>query len=234
MADWARWIVVQWAAWSETIWRFLLNLIYIKLPPLLAPVLTFGAMLILSAAGSRIGSRIYPHTEAELSEWGTRWNKRWILIYSIVIAYTSIVLLWGFSSDASFDLFNDEIFYSFIPPVKYFVFSVLVALILTAAWNAWKLPNAFMLRYFLYANVIMLVLLLPLWRGTLGRGPADWKQIMFGSAVSLAVMVSAYHLGVPEKMERRLCWLLAIFATLIALNQLSKFGIDLKAPKIAG
>jgi len=245
LADWARVLVQHWKDWTHAFWVWVFGWLGIHLPPYWTPVvsfLLFAALLTIGQAmkfgwateGNAIASK-YDRKSFHLASWRT---------ISCLGATLLVVSLWsGWSKN----------FFSMVALPMYML-GYMLGRILSSEFNLGSVfwlpvlvlaimsPVAILVVMFakvrLYAAVVT-VLIVIFWTITFYQLlEFEWAEIerpMFVISAMMPVLLLILLSAAPAKaISRRLIFLALGLLLLIALNELSKLGLDLTAPKLQG
>jgi hypothetical protein len=239
LADWARLLVQNWREWTHAFWVWVFGWLGIHLPPYWTPVLSFllfGSLLIrdqIVKSAKMVGNRSIADTHQRKSlQLAGRQAMRVILsLFLLVIGGIVWINVIG------------QLVPKFFPYLwwKYLRFSPGLIVI----WIAPPIAIGAMTfaRHKLHAAVTI-VLIVTFWTiisSDLLMGPppthnqpdieiAGWIAFTLVFLLPLILLLIA-----PTKsISRRLVFLAIGLILLIALNELSKLGFDLTAPKLQG
>jgi hypothetical protein len=214
LADWARWLVEHWHELTHAFWIWAFGWLGIHLPPEWTPVLSFLLFASLLTVGQAVKFNNQPIADKyrgrsfRLMSWRTLF---YIILSPVVFAVMGEVVL------RSYDWLILVPFVGITIPL-FIVFSLLSVLVLLARDRL---------------NTAITIFIMPVF----------WKVIVFGNSVDNDEVVWV-ELGMiflfplillsvaPAKaVSHRLIFLALGLLLLIALNELSKLGLDLRAPQ---
>jgi len=217
LADWARVLVEHWKEWTHAFWLWMFGWLGIHLPPEWTPILSFLLFWSLLTIGQAIQFKSKIKNQPIKDEYQ---GKSFKLISKQTFACTVLLLLLSILVP-----FPNRIegipLYCFIPA---------------------SIPVVFA-RHRLYAAVV--TGLMAIFFILLALGPfisfAKAGKVHVGDPLTLLLLVVMcispliLLLAAPAKaISRRLIFLALGLLLLIALNELSKLGLDVTAPKLQG
>jgi len=217
LADWARVLVEHWKEWTHAFWLWMFGWLGIHLPPEWTPILSFLLFWSLLTIGQAIQFKSKIKNQPIKDEYQ---GKSFKLISKQTFACTVLLLLLSILVP-----FPNRIegipLYCFIPA---------------------SIPVVFA-RHRLYAAVVNG--LMAIFFILLALGPfisfAKAGKVHVGDPLTLLLLVVMcispliLLLAAPAKaISRRLIFLALGLLLLIALNELSKLGLDVTAPKLQG
>ena len=217
LADWARVLVEHWKEWTHAFWLWMFGWLGIHLPPEWTPILSFLLFWSLLTIGQAIQFKSKIKNQPIKDEYQ---GKSFKLISKQTFACTALLLLLSILVP-----FPNRIegipLYCFIPA---------------------SIPVVFA-RHRLYAAVV--TGLMAIFFILLALGPfisfAKAGKVHVGDPLTLLLLVVMcispliLLLAAPAKaISRRLIFLALGLLLLIALNELSKLGLDVTAPKLQG
>src|SRR5262245_25142712 len=97
LADWARWLVVNWNELNIQIWQFALGWIGIRVPEGIAPILSYVAFCFMTAFGARHFAKGNTHNWRNVIIWYLVLNLVGIAIASGLMLYLVTRLKWDSS-----------------------------------------------------------------------------------------------------------------------------------------
>jgi len=217
LADWARVLVEHWKEWTHAFWLWMFGWLGVHLPPEWTPILSFLLFWSLLTIGQAIQFKSKIKNQPIKDEYQ---GKSFKLISKQTFACTVLLLLLSILVP-----FPNRIegipLYCFIPA---------------------SIPVVFA-RHRLYAAVV--TGLMAIFFILLALGPfisfAKAGKVHVGDPLTLLLLVVMcispliLLLAAPAKaISRRLIFLALGLLLLIALNELSKLGLDVTAPKLQG
>jgi hypothetical protein len=221
LSDWASFIVTHWREWTAEFWRQVMAPFAIKVPKGLPPVLSFLAFTISVSVGARAtrrAERTFTINDLGLIMVGV------LLLSGIGLGSLWVVARFG-NPATSFGGIIGTIF-------GFLAFSML------GMW--WMLPFA---AVFWFADgkeaVITSVALMfcfatvLLWPWIDPSDAVIVKIILIAIFVPFGFLVQALMLLIapPQALRKRLVYLAACVFVLMFMNEVSKLGIDIRAPK---
>jgi hypothetical protein len=220
LADWARLLVQRWKDWTHAFWLWAFGWLGIHLPPEWTPVLTFLSFGLFLTIGQAFKfNRIirnqpivdkYQGKSFQLISWRTLF-----CLLSMLVALAVPTLISGlFVRPGLLTLYLGRLTVLIGPPV---------IMVLFARHRLYAALSAFLLEIFFVIIAL---------RQLIGSEvPAAGL-----TALAMAMVLPLILLAVaPAKaVTRRLIFLALGLILLIALNELSKLGLDVTAPKLHG
>lgn len=249
VANWARWLVHQWRAWTRASWQLLLGWLHIEVTPLLASALSLILFVGLLAVSVRLRSDERPNLKTALGS-DPKMTLRKILTRLIVYALGvgglfAVIYQYGDTLGPAFDWIADfqnkaERAFEKIPMPLHAAWGVLIASACVAITVGWISLSA--LRYGLDLNqwpestdrtlaialisLIALCFLLPV--------SGDIRGIMNVYNAGMFLAIGALAIAPSRPLNQKLLFVVIGVGLLIGLSELSKLGIDLKAPQVSG
>src|SRR5262249_13953251 len=221
LADWARVLVQHWKEWTHAFWVWAFGWLGIHLPPEWTPVLSFllfGSLLTIGQA-IKFSNTIKNQPTKDKYQGKSFKLISWRTLLSVLCMFVLVILfiLWG--PDAP-GLYSSTVALAFmISPVVLFARHRLHAAI----------SASLMLTFFTIITSI------PLRGQPEYIEPSEIIVLVFITAGLVFILPVILLSVAPAKaVSRRLIFLALGLLLLIALNELSKLGLDLTAPKIQG
>jgi hypothetical protein len=241
LADWARVLVQHWKEWTHTFWLWAFGWLGIHLPPEWTPVLSFVLFGSLVAIGQVVKFKSMIKHQATKDKYESKSFHliSWRTLLSVLgmFAMFTLVLLISWMSDYWRE---DWSLYTGTPPITDFDHAV-EGIAFTIS------PTVLFARHRLHAAIstgLMLVFFiiisfLPLRElGAMAIQDMSFHMSIFVPVIAfgLICILPLFLLAVaPAKaVSRRLIFLALGLLLLIALNELSKLGLDVIAPKLQG
>src|SRR5262245_18261153 len=245
LADWARVLVQHWKEWTHAFWVWAFGWLGIHLAPEWTPVLSFllfGSLLAIGQA-VKCNTAITAHTfEDKYNGKSFQLASSWRTI-SVVVVMVLCLLLW-----LRYVIYNFK-------DIMFFGNEELAPIILIARYAGdWAFPVAMASWVLLIVLPFLLIILFAKFRlyatVAIVLMVTFWTIITFTQLMTLPFLTLNAPLLVASMMipilslvllsvapakaiSRRLIFLALGLLLLIALNELSKLGIDLTAPKPA-
>jgi hypothetical protein len=227
LADWARVLVQHWKEWTHAFWVWVFGWLGIHLRPEWAPILSFLLFGSLLAIGQAVKFKsTIKHQPTKDKYHGKSFHLiSWRSVLAIAGMFVALILLllwfvllssWpSRPSEEGFGLFLSTGLTAFlISPIVLFARHKLHAAISTGL----------VLTFFIIITLVPLQDLAPKGVTALAVGTA-WLGLIWILPIILLSVAPA------KAISRRLIFLALGLLLLIALNELSKFGFDLTAPK---
>jgi len=243
LADWARVLVESWKAWTQAFWVWAFGWLGIDLPPEWTPVLTFLLFGSLLTIGQAIQFRRTIKTQPVVDKYQGKSFQliSWRMFFCVgftLIAYN----LWVVFGARPFAVFRE----TNMPAGMYGKGSSLI--ILTLPYPIIILAGTVLFaRYRLHAAVVAFLLglfwviislnqIVSIGMSSVRAGGLFVLLAASRTAVAMLLTLTLIMLSVvPAKaISRRLIFLALGLILLIALNELSKLGLDVTAPKLQG
>jgi TIR domain len=224
LADWARLLVQGWKEWTHAFWVWAFGWLGIHLPPEWTPILSFllfGSLLTIGQAvkfKSTIKSQLTKDKYQNKSFYLISWRTLFAVIgmVGITVSFAALTLVW-FRRNVLYIYYIEGILYSI--PV------VIIALFARHRLHA-AVSAGLMITFF------YIIVAVPL------RDISISKDEFMSSLVALAgiwiLPMILLSVAPAKAVSRRLIFLALGLLLLIALNELSKLGVDLTAPKLQG
>jgi TIR domain len=228
LADWARVLVQHWKEWTHATWVWLFGWLGIHLPPEWTPVLSF----LLFGSALTIGQAVKFRNTITFNPIADKYRGKsfrlisWQTLFSITLV-PIVSLIWM--------IFIPQ-FVSFIPCYRLAYSNSIVCNSNTFIWYAVLSNSAVLGVLVLLArdrlNAAVTIFITPIfWNIIIGRPEATGSVV--AALVSMMFLLPLFLLLVaPAKaVSRRLIFLALGLLLLIALNELSKLGLDVTAPQ---
>lgn len=246
LADWARVLVEHWKEWTHAFWVWMFGWLGIHLPPEWTPVvsfLLFAALLTIGQA-MKFGWATEAQTKAYKYDRKSFHLASWRTI-ACLGASLGVVSLWSGSPENFFSMIalpGYMLGYMFgrILPSEVNLGSVFWLPVLILAIMS---PVAILVVTFakvrLYAALVT-VLMVTFWTiiafyQILEFEAAENERAIFVASAMMPVLLLILLSAAPAKaISRRLIFLALGLLLLVALNEISKLGLDLTAPKLQG
>jgi hypothetical protein len=232
LADWARLLVENWKEWTHAFWVWAFGWLGIHLPPEWTPVLSFLLFGSLLTIGQAVQFKAKARNQPNIDKYnGKSFHLISLrtffclisLLFNIVLLQVLIlVLAWSFGSFSDWaNSFSEWAKVSWVA----FNFSWFVAPSIIISLFARHRLHA-VLSAFLMATFSMIITFAQLWH--ISYGPGAFFSAML---ISIALPLIILSVAPAKAISRRLIFLALGLLLLIALNELSKLGLDVTAPK---
>jgi hypothetical protein len=222
LADWAHVLVENWKEWTHAFWVWAFGWLGIHVPPYWTPVLTFLLFGSLLTIGQAIQFRHTIKTQQIIDKYHGKSLLVLLVAVSTLIA-TSLLVLTGFVPFVNTATLASPL--SIVPVTAFNLFArdrlhaVMAACLMVIFW------------VIISVNPIVSI-------GMSSENPSDNLAVAaayFASAAMLLVLTLIILSAAPAKaVSRRLIFLALGLLLLVALNELSKLGLDVTAPKLQG
>jgi hypothetical protein len=252
LADWAQLLVQHWQEWTYVFWAWAFSWLGIELleeewPPVLS-FLLFGSILAIGQA-VKFTSTLqnqpsvdrYQEKSFKLISWRTLFCFVSILASSLTVPFINAYpLSWLFQKYGSFLTYEIRVNGDFVAGGPTSLGYLLNSLPLIAWVLVPQLVVALFARHKLYAAssafLIGIFSTIIVFSPLNDMGASEAALVLIFLTLPLAWVLPLILLSVaPAKaVARRLIFLALGLLLLIALNALSKFGLDLTAPKLQG
>jgi hypothetical protein len=211
LADWARVLVQHWKEWTHAFWVWAFGWLGIHVPPEWSPVLSFllFSLLLTIAQAARFSEWNRPQVSEY--EQGRAFQ---LISWRTLWCFVSIVLVCGLS----FLVVN------YVLATIVLLIAPQVVIILFATHRMYASLSIFLL--WLFFGIIAMNPLV-----SLDSGPETGFSAI---AMSLVLPLILLSVAPAKAISRRLVFLALGLLLLIALNELSKLGLDVTAPKLQG
>jgi TIR domain-containing protein len=222
LADWARLLVQHWKEWTHAFWVWAFDWLGIHLEPEWTPILSFllfGSLLTIGQAvkfKSITKNQTYVHTYRERSF--RLKSRRFVVVFLVAILVMA----------ASLIMIGLTAFTGTNWPHRFAIGWLIAPLLIIVLFARHRLHAAS--SVFLILVFFVIIAIYPL------TDINNVKNGVFLLCAPLALIVALILLSVaPAKaVSRRLIFLALGLLLLIALNELSKLGLDVTAPKLQG
>ena len=225
LADWAHVLVDHWKQWTHASWVWAFGWLGIHLPPEWTPVLSillFGSLLTISQA---VQFSRTTKTQSIAFKFDSRSEIFWVALGAI--GYFIILKEWSPFAHLITRL-PSSIAAKVLPYMEYGLAPLIIALWFLVRRADHNLHAA--VAIWLMAIFWIIITLNNLIAMLVSKG------FVYFTAVAMIIVLPVILLSVaPAKaVSRRLIFLALGLVLLIALNELSKLGLDLAAPKLQG
>ena len=224
LADWARLVVQHWKEWTHAFWVWAFGWLGIHLPPQWMPVLSFllfGALLTIGEAAkfnraikTQLHADKYQGKSFQLFAWralmcvGSMFAVCWFLVV-VIFSHTYILNL-------------------LLSRLLVLCVMVFAPAIVTILFAQHKLHAA------LSVSVISLFFVIIALHPLMTASEENAIESFSALALSFVLPVIVLSVAPAKAISRRLIFLALGLLLLIALNELSKLGLDVTAPKLQG
>ena len=245
LADWARVLVQGWKEWTHAFWLWAFSWLGIHLPPVWTPVLSFLLFVSALTVGQAIKFKSSINNESTVDKYQGKafqlisWRT---LLFVLCGTFAEVVWLEVVAMTFEYPMFQ-EIGTLFHAAYDYpYLYIILLSVLLSIPFIALV---AILARHRLHAVVVTMLIGLfwtiitiapftvpgPSERSVSG---SDFAAVVTGFTM-IGLLLPIVLLVAPAKaVSRRLIFLALGLLLLIALNELSKFGLDVTAPKLQG
>jgi hypothetical protein len=230
LADWARLLVQGWKEWTHAFWVWMFGWLGIHLAPEWTPPLSFLLFALLLAVGQAVKFKSttksktpvakYQGKSFQLISWRTGFCLVWILIIFLVVYIVAIIDSQNFFADVETKPLNTT-----QTVVSCLLLSPQVIIVLFS-------------RHRLHAGLSILLLFVFFWIITVtpyqSMGATASHTVIAGASFILStwfIPLILLSVAPAKAISRRLIFLALGLLLLIALNELSKLGLDVTAPK---
>jgi hypothetical protein len=242
LADWASWLVEHWKALSHAFWVWAFGWLGIHVPAVWTPVLSFllfGSLLTIGQA-IKYNRSINNESTVDKNQGKAFRLMSWCTLLFVICAMISEVI-WLKVVDMiieEYPMFRTllDTSYDYYPSGYILLVSVLLSIPLIV-------PVAILARQRLHATVaitLMLVFSITIFSTffrTTEPSPGDsyeFAAVTTGLTMMMVLPPVLLSVAPAKAISRRLIFLAIGLLLLIALNELSKLGLDLTAPKVQG
>jgi hypothetical protein len=238
LADWARVLVQNWKAWTHAFWVWVFGWLGIHLPEQWAPVLSFLSFGSLLAIGQAFKYSRTIKTQPMVDKYKGRSYRllSWRMFYCFTLMFI-IETHWVSRIDVIRVWLDRHV------PIVPFGYDI--------GWWFWLAPPVILVTVFAKQyrlHVAIVTLLVALFGIIISLHQLDVLPVIplvaFVASVNTAMLIATAMISVlplillslaPAKaISRRLIFLAIGLLLLIALNELSKLGLDVIAPKPQG
>src|SRR5262249_2846690 len=227
VADWGRVLVQGWKKWTHAFLVWLFSCCGIHLPPQWTPVLSFLLFGSLLTVGQAFKFNRTVKNEKIVDKYKDRsfrlisWRMFFCVISVMILFYGEIWLLFVLQITSFISQISSFILYWMV------FFSPVVMIVLFARNRLHAALSAFLMStFFIIITLVQFFL----------AGYQDFGIAITVSIIAVMCILPVILLSVaPAKaISRRLIFLALGLLLLIALNELSKLGLDVTAPKLQG
>src|SRR5262245_17884242 len=224
LADWARLLVQNWKEWTHAFWVWAFGWLGIHLPPEWTPVLSFllfGSLLTIGQA-VKFRNTIKPQPIADKYQGKSfqliSWQVFFCLGYMLIVSLVWLSLRWAtvLSPPEWWDKYR-------YLPVLFTAVAFLVPLIMIM-----------FARHRLHAAVAILLMVIFWTIITLNNLASNLSVNYTAFAMMWALPLILLSVAPAKDVSRRLIFLALGLILLMSLNELSKLGLDVTAPKLQG
>jgi hypothetical protein len=235
LADWARVLVQHWREWTHAFWLWAFGWLGIHLAPDWAPVLSFLLFGSLLAIGQAVKFKLTITNQADVDKYQGKsfelisWRAVVCMVCALIGQLIWIVGLAAIQEAVWGDRGSPPPVSGVILTVRAFVVFLPIAIV-AMMFARYKL-HAFVASYLL-VMFWTIITVRPL-IGTLSATNVNTSMAVATAGLLIILVLPIILLSVaPAKaISRRLIFLALGLLLLIALNELSKLGLDLTAPK---
>ena len=231
VADWARLLVQGWKEWTHAFWVWAFGWLGIYVPPEWTPILSFLLFGILLT----IGQAVQYNQPIKTKSLTAKYDQKSIRLHSwrtlacvVAVIISSIPMFLRFLDNAFSTRFTE----SWSPDtVADFVLSFIVPPLFIVLFARHRLHAA--LSVFLISVFFVIIVFNQLISS--GRSFADTPAVgLTASAMTWVSPLILLSIAPAKAISRSLIFLALGLLLLIALNELSKLGLDVAAPKHQG
>jgi TIR domain len=222
LADWARVLVDHWKEWTHAFWAWAFSWLGIHLPPQWTPVLSFLLFVSLLTIGQAVKfNRAVKNQTMDDKYKGRSFRlASWRTFLCVILLVTSFVLIFVFLVEVVEPQVASVSFRRMIAMFLW-LFVAAVVIVKFARHKLHAASSVVLIAAFFY--IIAFRQLLSV------QAEADASVTALLAALLLPVILLS--VAPAKAVSRRLIYLAIGLLLLIALNELSKFGFDVTAPK---
>jgi hypothetical protein len=234
LADWARIVVQHWKEWTHAFWVWAFGWLGIHLPPEWAPVLSFLLFGSLLTIGQAIKFQSTIRSNAIVDKYQRKSFQ--LISWRAILCMICALIAWAVWEQVSSSIFMTVWFNrGLLPPPMAITIagvSIFVPMSMLVMMFARDRVHAFVASFVM--GIYFVIITLP-W-DDLDSTTTDSMVAAYNVAILLMSVVPIILLSVApaRAVSRRLISLALGLLLLIALNELSKLGLDLTAPKLHG
>ena len=254
LADWARVLVDHWKEWTHAFWVWVFGWLGIQLPPEWTPVLSFLLFGSLLAIGQAVKFKTTITTKTIEDKYQGRsfdlfsWRMLLCLVVSLFVVGLSS-WYYGYLQLLILDLLRHYLPSSFLGHLDRYCFAamfspVIVLIIVLAKVRLHAAVVIFCMVIFwtiiIYHDFLRPIASLEVYYLMLvlsaraGSSVPLRAELIAGNAMIFVLLLILLSVAPAKAISRRLIFLALGLLLLIALNELSKLGVDLTAPKLQG
>ena len=225
LADWARVLVDHWKEWTHAFWVWAFGWLGIHVPPYWSPVLSF----LLFWALLTIGQRSNLKAQSQLNRLKINIKVRdfggqcvIIFFWMYMVLCVLMVMYEGIEKSTAFGI------------TLIILWSITLSIVI-AVFARQRLHAT--ISAVLFFGAFSFITLMPLTQLDVSSAQFGFSSVLVGPTVLLLAWFAPLILlsVAPAKaISRRLIFLALGLLLLIALNELSKLGLDVTAPKLQG
>jgi hypothetical protein len=227
LADWARLLVQHWKEWTHAFWLWAFGWLGIHLPPDWTPVLTFTSFGLFLTIGQAVKFSSTIKNQPGIAKYNDRSFQ--VIRHSFCCFVTIIATM---ISGIAFYLLAPATVLIITVPALFIAPQIII--VLFARYRAHATLSVLLATLFFW-----IIALIPLMRDhTDPYGPPGTESGILVPYTALQMMwvlpLILLSVAPAKAISRRLIFLALGLLLLIALNELSKLGLDLTAPKLQG
>jgi TIR domain len=235
LADWARVLVEHWKEWTHGFWLWAFGWLGIHLLPEWAPVLSFLLFASLLTIGQAVTSNRIIKNQYFVDKYDSRYSfqlkswRTWFCLILLIVSPTPLFVVFVLDQSSTTGVPWVEEHLSLLSVV--FVEFLITPPVIIALFARHRLHAALsvVLMQIFYGIIVITQLM------TIGHSTPFTPAAGVTSYVMVLVLPLILLSVAPAKaVSRRLIFLALGLLLLIALNELSKLGLDLTAPKHQG
>jgi hypothetical protein len=230
LADWARWLVAHWKAWNHALWVWAFGSLGIHLKPEWALVLSFllfGSLLAIGQA-FKFNMAINNGRPVDGSQDKSFQLVSWRAFFYLLSIMPAFLVGLQLESLVPRRFYHLSLGIGMLFGILVAFFSPLIAFIVFARHRLYAACSAFLLAIF--NIIIVLYPMYQIWSEPGYPGAAYFSSLLFVWLLPLILL----SVTPAKAVSRRLIFLAIGLILLIALNELSKFALDVAAPKLQG
>jgi hypothetical protein len=230
LADWARVLVQDWREWTHAFWLWAFGWLGIHLPPELTPLLSFLLFGSLLTIGQAVKFKNTIHNRLVDKYQGKSFQL--ISLQPMLAVFGMFAATFSLISIYRYFIINPPAYLGYITSVGVYIIPVgMIVLFARHRFHA-AISAGLMLTFFLIIAIAPLHDLLH----DLDH-PSDvmggWGLVALGVSVWILPLI-LLSVAPAKAISRRLIFLAIGLLLLIVLNELSKLGLDVTAPKLQG
>jgi hypothetical protein len=230
LADWSRWLVVNWSWVTTEFWNYFARWIGVRLSPYWASLLTFVLFTFSIVGGVRMRSASDESPPLESAQQiGIRRRLRWLPTF-IVVAMCVVLVALQFDSDTSTLSTPEWVFSHALVVVTFLLFgSFLRALLRVGLYTSKNAFRVFQLLLALFVYPIFCIQFMQALATDRPSSSVDMLARLFGLLIAgLVPGIAMATLAPISALNKRLSFLALGVFILIALNQISLHAPDIR------
>ena len=232
LADWARVLVENWNPWTHAFWLWVFGWLGIHLARQMTTMLSFLLFLSLLIICQAIQFKRTTRNQTNGDKYQTK-SVQFISWQTLVVLIVMLVVVFGLLDTwiVNFVWYDVVIFGAIVLTVIYVPPVAIIVLLVRHKLHA-DVSTVLVLVFFVIITVMPIVSYI-MQHGHRPEPPPDWYPLVFAVVIWISPLI-LLSVAPAKAVSRRLIFLALGLLLLIALNELSKLGLDVTAPKLQG